>query len=78
MDETFRFAENENGQKIPFGALCGVGIPIASYSRIANAIFRLKDKENDVGLGFPQTLARAGQTSNVTQNIAHDARHGQE
>lgn len=42
MDETFRFAENENGQKIPFGALCGVGIPIASYSRIANAVFRLK------------------------------------
>lgn len=42
LDETFRTRTDKNGNEIPFGALCGVGIPIDSYSRIANAIFKLK------------------------------------
>ena len=42
MDETFRDAITPNGDSIPFGALCGVGIPINAYSRVANAVFKLK------------------------------------
>lgn len=42
LDETFREAINSAGEKIQFGALCGVGIPINVYSRVANAVFKLK------------------------------------
>lgn len=42
LDETFREATTPSGEKIPFGALCGVGIPINTYSRVANAVFKLK------------------------------------
>ena len=42
LDETFRTRLDKNGNEIPFGALCGVGIPIETYSKIANAVFCLK------------------------------------
>lgn len=42
LDETFRTRKDKNGNDIPFGALCGVGIPIETYSKIANIIFKLK------------------------------------
>lgn len=42
LDETFRCRVDSEGKEIPFGALCGVGIAIASYTKIANAIFKLK------------------------------------
>ena len=42
LDKTFRVRLDKNGREIPFGALCGVGIPIESYSKIANAVFKLK------------------------------------
>ncbi len=42
LDETFRTRTDKEGREIPFGALCGVGIPIAVYSKIANAVFKLK------------------------------------
>lgn len=32
----------KDGAPVDFGALCGIGIPIAAYSKIANAIFKLK------------------------------------
>lgn len=42
LDETFRTRQSEDGKEIPFGALCGVGIPVEAYSKIANAVFKLK------------------------------------
>lgn len=41
LDETFR--EQVDGEsKIAFGAMCGIGIGIGEYTRIANEIHKLK------------------------------------
>lgn len=42
IDETFRQCTGKKGEAVEFGALCGVGIPIQAYSRIATAVFKLK------------------------------------
>lgn len=42
IDETFRKFQTRQGEMVDFGALCGVGIPIGDYARIANAVFKIK------------------------------------
>ncbi len=42
IDETFRKFQTRQGETVDFGALCGVGIPISDYAKIANAVFKLK------------------------------------
>lgn len=42
LDETFRSRTDKNGNDIQFGALCGIGIPIQKYAKIANSIFKIK------------------------------------
>ena len=41
LDETFRVSKGKN---IPLGALCGVAIREKDLTRVANDIFRLKQK----------------------------------
>lgn len=41
LDETFREL-NRDGEKHKFGAMCGVAIPIADYTKIANAVYNMK------------------------------------
>ena len=41
LDETFRELDR-GGEKHKFGAMCGVAIPIGDYTKIANAIYKLK------------------------------------
>lgn len=42
IDETFRKCVGAKGEEVDFGALCGVGIPLDAYSRIATAVYKLK------------------------------------
>ncbi len=42
IDETFRKYTDDKGNEIKFGALCGVGIPISSYAKIANQVYKYK------------------------------------
>ena len=42
IDETFRKAQTKKGGEVDFGALCGVGIPIEIYTKIATAVFKAK------------------------------------